>query len=137
MAEPPAARGGPAARRRILVADDNADAAASLGQMLGLLGYEVRTANDGVAAVAAAADFRPAAILLDIGMPRLNGYEACRRIRAQPGGGAAVIAALTGWGQDEDRRRSQEAGFDHRMVKPADPDALMKLLAGVPAAANG
>ena len=70
-------------------------------------------------------------VLLDIGLPKLNGYEACRRIREQPWGKDMVLIALTGWGQEEDRRRSQEAGFDHHMVKPVDPTALMKLLAGL------
>ena len=70
-------------------------------------------------------------VLLDIGLPKLNGYEACRRIREQPWGKGMVLIALTGWGQEEDRRRSHEAGFDHHMVKPVDPHALMKLLAGL------
>ena len=99
--------------------------------MLKIMGNEVRTANDGLQAVEAAAAFRPDVILLDIGMPKLNGYEACRRIREQPWGEKAVLIALTGWGQEEDKRRSQEAGFDHHMVKPVDPAALEKLLAGV------
>ena len=74
---------------------------------------------------------RPDVILLDIGMPKLNGYETCRRIREQPWGKNALLVALTGWGQDEDKRRSREAGFDHHMVKPVDPSALEKLLAGL------
>ena len=73
-------------------------------------------------------------ILLDIGLPKLNGYEACRRIREQPWGEDVVLIALTGWGQEDDGRRSHEAGFDHHMVKPVDPDALMKLLAGLQSA---
>jgi signal transduction histidine kinase len=121
----------PAVRRRVLLVDDNVDAAASMALMLEIMGNEVRIAHDGVAGVEAAAEFRPNLILLDIGMPRLNGYEACRRIREQPWGQKAVIVALTGWGQDEDRRRSQEAGFNNHLVKPVEPAALEKLLAEV------
>jgi signal transduction histidine kinase len=123
---------GAPVRRRILVADDNVDAAASLAMMLEFMGNEVRTAHDGVAAVEAAAAFRPDVILLDIGMPRLNGYDACRRIREQPWGRGIAIAALTGWGQEEDKRQSREAGFDHHLVKPVEPAALERLLAGPP-----
>src|SRR5207245_1858461 len=94
-----------------------------------LMGCEVRTARDGLAGVTAAEQFRPDLILLDIGMPRLNGYDACRRIRELPWGKDIVIAALTGWGQDEDKRRSQEAGFDGHLVKPVEPAALEELLA--------
>ena len=115
-------------RRRILVADDNVDSAASLAMMLEFMGNEVRTAHDGVEAVEAAAAFRPDVILLDIGMPRMNGYDACRRIREQPWGRGIAIAALTGWGQEEDKRQSGEAGFDHHLVKPVEPAALEKLL---------
>ncbi len=113
---------------KVLVADDNEDSAMTLSMILKILGSEVRTANDGVEAVEVATAFRPDVILLDIGMPRLNGYEACRRIREQPWGEKIVLVALTGWGQDEDKRRSQEAGFTHHMVKPVDPDVLKKLL---------
>ena len=118
------------ARRRILVVDDNRDSAISLGMMLKLMGNETHTAHDGLAAVAAAEEFRPDVILLDIGLPKLNGYDACRRIREQPWSKGTVIVALTGWGQEEDRRRSQEAGFDHHLVKPVDVNDLIKLLAG-------
>ena len=130
--QPPAATADePAApnRRRILVVDDNLDSAESLATLLSLRGNETHTANDGQEAVEAAARLRPDVILLDIGMPNMNGYEACRRIRQQPGGDDVVIIALTGWGQDEDRRRSSEAGFDEHLVKPLDPAVLMKLLA--------
>ncbi len=122
---------GPAttSNRRILIVDDNQDSAMSLGMMLGLMGNETRTAHDGLAAVEAAAAFRPDLILLDIGLPKLNGYEACRRIREQPWSEGMVIVALTGWGQEEDRRRSAEAGFDDHMVKPVEVDALGKLMA--------
>ncbi len=117
------------ARRRMLVADDNVDSASSLAMMLKLMGHEVCTAHNGVEAVEAAAAFRPDVILLDIGMPKMNGYDACRRIREQPGNGSVVIVALTGWGQDEDKRRSREAGFDGHLVKPVEPATLEKLLA--------
>jgi CheY-like chemotaxis protein len=113
--------------------DDNRDAASSLTMLLELLGNKVRCAYDGEDAVHAAAEFRPDAILLDIGLPRLNGYEACRRIRAQRPGKDIPIIAITGWGQDEDRRRSREAGFDRHLTKPVDPEALMTLLAGLQA----
>jgi PAS domain S-box-containing protein len=124
--------GWPAAKgpgRRILVVDDNREAATSLAMMLRLGGNEVRTAHDGLEAVAAAEEFRPEVILMDIGMPRLNGYEATRRIREQPWGRSPVIIALTGWGQEGDKARSQEAGCDNHLVKPVDPSELERLLA--------
>jgi PAS domain S-box-containing protein len=133
-AQPPSdesARAGSA--RRILVADDNEDAAYGLSSLLEILGHEVRTAADGLEAIDVASAFRPDVILLDIGMPRLNGYDACRRLREQPWGRSAVIVALTGWGQNEDKRRSQDAGFDHHLVKPIDFAMLQKLLASLPA----
>ena len=126
---PPAQAARLTGQRRILVADDNVDSASSLALFLSMLGNDVRTANDGVQAVDIAADFRPDVILLDIAMPRLNGYNACRSIREQPWAAKTVIIALTGWGQDEDRRRSHEAGFDHHLVKPMDPAMLEELLA--------
>ncbi len=130
----PGEPGGPPERRtrRVLVTDDNVDAATSLAMMLELMGNEVRIAHDGLEAIAAAEELRPDVILLDIGMPRLNGYDACRRIREQPWGAGIYIVALTGWGQEEDKRRSREAGFDHHLVKPVDPVALGELLAGAP-----
>ena len=124
-----AEEGVPTGRRRILVVDDNADSADSLAQLLELLGNEVRTAYDGQAGVAAAGEFRPAVMLCDIGMPKLNGYEAVRRVRAEEWGKGMVLVALTGWGQDDDRQRSAEAGFDHHLVKPVEFAALTKLLA--------
>jgi signal transduction histidine kinase len=117
------------AGRRILVVDDNRDAADSLAMLLRLLGNQVHTAHDGLEAVGAAAAFQPEIILLDIGLPKLNGYEAARRIRQQPGSSSMVLIALTGWGQEEDRRRSREAGFDYHMTKPVEFAALQKLLA--------
>jgi CheY-like chemotaxis protein len=113
------------------VVDDNEDAADSLAMMLQMMGNEVRTAHDGLEGVELAATFRPDLVLLDIGMPRLNGYDACRRIREQPWGKNVLLVALTGWGQEEDKRRSHEAGFDTHLVKPVEPEALEKLLARV------
>ena len=115
------------ATMRILVVDDNRDAADSLGMLLANLGYEVHTAHDGLEAVGAAAAFRPDIVLLDIGMPKMNGYDAARRIRELRGDNVVLIA-VTGWGQDEDRRRSAEAGFNHHLTKPVDLRALRKLL---------
>ena len=118
------------AARRILVADDNHDAAVSLATMLRLEGHEVMVANDGYEAVSIAHTFRPDAALLDIGMPRMDGYDAARRIRETPWGKAMLIVALSGWGQQEDRRRTLEAGFDAHRVKPVEPSDLLNLLAG-------
>src|SRR5262249_37865300 len=115
-------------RRRILVADDNRDTTASLSLMLRLGGHEVQAVHDGQEAVDAAAWVQPQVGLLDIRMPRVNGYRACRRIRAQPWGKGLVLMALTGWGQDEDKRRAAEAGFDGHLTKPVDPSALERLL---------
>jgi len=118
---------------RVLVVDDNRDAADSLAMILRAMGTDTRTAYDGQDGVEVAAEFRPDVIVLDIGMPKLDGYEACRRIRDEPWGKSVVLIAVTGWGQVEDRRRSREAGFEHHMVKPVDTRALMKLLAGLQA----
>jgi len=117
--------------RRILVADDNRDAVSSLATLLALVGNEVRTAHDGFEAVQAAASFRPDVVLLDLGMPRLNGYEACRQLREQPGGDRLLLIALTGWGQDDDRRRTREAGFDAHLVKPVELSQLTNLFASI------
>ena len=100
--------------------------------MLDLTGYHTCTANDGLEAVKATATFRPDVVLMDIGLPKLNGYEAARQIREQPWGKNIVLVALTGWGQDEDRQKSKDAGFDDHMVKPVDYAALTKLLASLP-----
>jgi CheY-like chemotaxis protein len=96
--------------------------------LLQITGHETFVAHDGAEALAAAQKHRPDVILLDIGMPRLNGYDVCRHVREQPGGDAIRIIALTGWGQEEDRRLSQEAGFDGHLVKPVDYNALLELL---------
>ena len=116
---------------RILVVDDNKDSAVSLGMMLTIVGHDTRTVHDGLAAVEAATAFRPDVVLLDIGLPKLDGYEVCRRIRQQPWGEGMVLIAQTGWGQEEDKCRSKEAGFNFHMVKPVDPAALERLLAGL------
>jgi signal transduction histidine kinase/ActR/RegA family two-component response regulator len=116
-------------RQRILIADDNRDAADSLAVMLRVVGHEVRTAYDGQQAIDMAEAFRPGLALLDIGMPRLNGYETARRLRERPFGREMVLIALTGWGQPEDKQRSHVAGFDHHLVKPVDPSVLDRLLA--------
>ena len=100
--------------------------------LLELAGHQTYKAHDGVEAIEVAERLRPDAVLLDIGLPRLNGYEACRRIRQQPWGKDLMLVALTGWGQEEDRHRSREAGFDAHMVKPVDHDALTQLLASRP-----
>ena len=123
--------------RRILIVDDNRDAAMSLAGLLEITGNETHTAHDGQEAVEAAARLRPDVILLDIGLPRLNGYEACRQIRRQPWGKAIVIVALTGWGQDDDRRKSIEAGFDGHLVKPADYGELTRLLDALQSTSSG
>ena len=114
---------------RILVVDDNRVSADSMAKLLQLTGHETHTAYDGLEAVAAATTFRPEVILLDIGLPKLNGYEAARKIREQPSGKNIVLVALTGWGQDEDRQKSKEAGFNGHLVKPVELTALIKLLA--------
>jgi PAS domain S-box-containing protein len=113
---------------RILVVDDNVDAAKSLSLLLKKTGNDVCTAHDGVEAVAAAERFRPDILLLDIGLPKMNGYDVCREIRQQPWGGDMILVALTGWGQETDRRRSAEAGFDGHLVKPVEHRALIEIL---------
>jgi len=116
--------------RRVLVADDLRDSADALATLLESKGHEVRTAYDGEAAVATARDFHPDVVVLDIGMPMLNGYDAARKIRKECGAGAApVLLALTGWGHEADRRLTKEAGFDHHLVKPVEPAAITHLVA--------
>jgi CheY-like chemotaxis protein len=121
----------PTSGRRILVVDDNRDAGDSLLMLLKMAGNDTRIAYDGLEAVDAAATFRPDVILLDIGLPKLNGYDVCRRIREQPWGKDIAVLALTGWGQDEDRRKSKEAGFNGHLVKPVEHAALMEMLADI------
>ena len=117
--------------RRILVVDDNEDSAASLATLLKMTGNETFTAHDGVDALEAIEARRPDVVLLDIGLPRLNGRDVCRRIRQQPWGRNVVVVALTGWGQEEDQRRSLEAGFDGHLVKPVDYAKLIALLSSL------
>jgi PAS domain S-box-containing protein len=114
---------------RVVVADDNRDAADSLALMLRLFGHDVTVAHDGVAALELTAQHRPHVVLLDIGMPKLNGYEVCRQLRLQPGGEARLVIALTGWGQTEDKARAHEAGFDLHLVKPVDVEKLLGAIA--------
>ena len=119
MIQPPPAR--------VLVVDDNEDAANSLATLLEVMGYEVRTAYDGPEAIEAADEFRPAVALLDIGLPRLSGYDIARHVREQRGRDVLLVA-ITGWGQEDDRRRAREAGFDHHFTKPADFEVLLELI---------
>jgi CheY-like chemotaxis protein len=123
---------GRSTHKRILLADDNRDAAESLAIILRLEGHEVELAHDGAAALDAFAARRPDVALLDIGMPRSSGYEVAREIRARPGGGEVLLIAITGWAQDADKARSRAAGFDHHLTKPIEPDALIQLLVSQP-----
>jgi CheY-like chemotaxis protein len=112
----------------VLVADDNADNTTALALLLRHQGHEVETAADGESAYAAAERFRPDVVLLDLGMPKISGYEVCRRIRQQPWGRRIRVIAQTGWGQERDRRQTEEAGFDNHLVKPVDPEELEAVL---------
>ena len=118
---------------RILVVDDSEDAAHTLATLLEISGYEMHIAHDGEQALAVAESCRPDVVLLDIGMPKLNGYEVCRRFRELDWGRRMIVIALTGWGQDQDRQRTADAGFNHHLVKPADPAALLQMLSGLQA----
>ena len=113
---------------RILVVDDNVDSAESLALLLSMGGHEAHVAHDGPAAVDAAAQLRPDVMLLDIGLPKMDGFEVCRRVRQEPWGQKMAMVALTGFGQDRDRAESKSAGFDRHMVKPIDYDALLRTL---------
>jgi PAS domain S-box-containing protein len=114
--------------RRILIVDDNRDSADSLAMLLEITGNKTYMAHDGIEAIEAVEKYRPDVMLLDIGLPKLNGHEVCRRVREKPWGKDIVVIALTGWGQEDDRRKSQEAGFNGHLVKPVDYDKLLKLL---------
>jgi CheY-like chemotaxis protein len=116
---------------RVMVVDDNRDAADSLGMLLEFLGAEVKVVHDGAAALDQLAAFRPSLVLTDLGMPGLDGYEVARRIRERSTGVEVMLIALTGWGQEEDRRRSRDAGFDDHLIKPAEIDTLQALLLSV------
>jgi signal transduction histidine kinase len=137
QAEPGAARAGPAATDggqrplRVLVVDDNVDAAATLGMLLEACGYVVEVEHDSHRALDRARQQRPDVALLDIGLPEMDGNELARRLRADPQTGAIVLVAVTGYGQEQDRRAAFEAGFDHHLVKPVDMDELARLLAGI------
>jgi CheY-like chemotaxis protein len=120
-----------ASTRRILLVDDNRDAANSLGTLLKFLGADVKIAYDGQSALESLRICRPSVILLDIGMPGLDGYEVARRIRQDAEFSHLVLIALTGWGQEQDRRRTRDAGFDHHLVKPVELGALHGLLASL------
>ena len=117
-----------AVSKRVLIADDNLDAAESLQLWLQLAGHDVQIAGNGVTALKAAEEFKPDVALLDLGMPGLSGFDVARRIRESPWGSGMVLVALTGWGHDEDRRRSAEAGFDHHLTKPIAPEAIESLI---------
>ena len=120
---------GPAERRRVLVVDDQPVNAESLAMVLELEGYEVESAYDGSAALVAAERFRPHVVLLDIGLPKLDGYEVCRRLRERPEGRAAALIALTGWSRPDDLAKARDAGFDHHLSKPVETEHLLRLLA--------
>ena len=110
--------------------DDNTDSAESLALLLGLWHHEVKTAPDGPTALALAPQFRPDVVILDIGLPKMNGYDVARELRKLPGVATALLVALSGYGQEEDRKLSHEAGFAHHLMKPVDPDDLAAVLAG-------
>jgi CheY-like chemotaxis protein len=126
---PPATPVTSAVRQHILIVDDNVDSADSLATVLGLKGHRTWTAYDGPTALEAARAHRPGFVLLDIGLPRMDGYEVARRLRQTPDLRGVVLVAMTGYGQDEDRRKGQEAGFDYHLVKPVDLTELAKILA--------
>lgn len=124
----PETRAAPGRRRRILVVDDHRDSARILSLLLGSLGHEVQTATDGQQALEAVGTFRPEVVFLDLGLPQLDGCEVARRLRGRPEGKGLCLVALTGWGHEEDRRRTREAGFDHHLVKPVATKVLRELL---------
>lgn len=115
-------------KRRLLVVDDNRDAADSMSMLLEMWGYEVAAAYDGPSALETAQQWRPEAVFLDIGLPGMDGYEVAERLRELPQVNHLVLIAITGYGQEDDRRRSQRAGIDHHLVKPVAPDALRSLI---------
>jgi CheY-like chemotaxis protein len=117
---------------RVLVVDDNRDAADSLAMILELNGHKIRVANDGEQALGLAGEFRPQVVFLDIGMPGKNGYDVARELRRSQTASQAVLVALTGWGAEDDRARSRDAGFDHHLTKPAEMAAVERLLAQLP-----
>ena len=118
-------------RRRILIVEDNADARESLGMLLEMEGHDVRTAQEGDTALKIVAEFRPEVVVLDIGLPKMDGFEVIKRLRARTDGTQPAVIAVTGYGQAEDRRRTQEAGFDHHLTKPVDPKEVMRIVASL------
>ena len=114
---------------RVLVIDDDRDVADSMAMLLDVLGCDVRTAYNGAVGISLVSAFQPRIVFLDLGMPEMNGYEAARRIRSAPAGQQAQLIALSGWGQDLDKKRARDAGFDRHLVKPADIDILEEILA--------
>ena len=114
--------------RRVLVVDDNVDGAESIGMLLKVHGHHVHLAHNGPEALRAAERFQPQVIILDIGLPGMNGYEVAKRLRQQPEFKSAMLVAVTGYGQEEDRRRSREAGFNFHLTKPVEPDDLRRLI---------
>jgi CheY-like chemotaxis protein len=124
--------GGEATRkRRLLVIDDNRDAAESMSMLLEMWGHEVAFAYDGPSALRTAEQWQPEAVFLDIGLPGMDGYEVAERLRGLPQTQGAVLIAITGYGQEDDRLRSRRAGIDHHLVKPVSPDALQSLIASL------
>lgn len=128
----PAAAVPPENPCRVLVVDDNVDAALSLAMLLDLVGHPTRTVCDGPEVLGAAIEFRPHVVLLDIGLPVLNGYAVARQLRRQPGLEDVVLVAMTGFGRDSDRQHAHAAGFDHHLVKPADFSSVQAILAAAP-----
>lgn len=121
-------------KKRVLVVDDNVDGAEMLAMMLELSGYETRTASDGLEAIDVVKAFAPHVVFLDIAMPGLDGYEVAKRLRAEPAFDALILVALTGWGGDDDKRRTKDAGFDRHITKPVEPAAVTALFAGLASA---
>jgi CheY-like chemotaxis protein len=130
--EPEPQRSTTPTRCRLLIVDDNVDSAESLAELLSLAGHDIRTAHDGMSALREAESQLPDVILLDIGLPRMDGYEVARRMRQNQALETVTLIAMTGYGQDDDRRRSQEAGFNYHLVKPVDPNEIRRLLVAKP-----
>jgi CheY-like chemotaxis protein len=124
---PPAVH-APGPGRRVLVVDDNADAREAMKLLLEDEGHDVRSAGDGPTALESARSFRPEVVLLDIGLPGMDGYEVARALRSEPGSERALIVAVSGYGQADDRERSRVAGFDHHLLKPVTPERLLEIV---------
>jgi len=123
--------------RRVLVVDDNQDSAETIAMLVELWGHQARIVHSGPAALEEAPGWRPEVVLLDIGLPGIDGYEVARRLRQEPAMAGALLVAMTGYGQERDRRMSSEAGFDHHLVKPVDPAVLQSLLASAASSGTG